>query len=335
MRCLVTGGAGFIGSHVADVLISRGHTVLIVDDELGGFKCNVNPTAEWLRIPVEELPRGALDGIDVVYHFAALATEGLSMFAPTINATRNFVAFSRLIAEAVKADVKRFVFTSSMAVYGHNPNLPFDESHPVNPSDPYGIAKAACEKMLQVYGEAFNTNYVIIRPHNVFGRRQNIADPYRNVIGIFLRQIMEGNPLTVYGDGRQSRAFSHIDDIVGCIADAGFSGEVNREIINLGGAQPRSILDVVTSLERILGRRLEVRHLPPRLADAREAYCTTAKSESLLNYEDRTDFDTGLRDMLEWAQALEIGGPRWRPQWIEITKDIPEHWIPSSRQGAQ
>ena len=327
MRCLVTGGAGFIGSHVADILISRGHTVLIVDDELGGFKCNVNPAAEWLRIPVEELPRGALDGIDVIYHLAALAAEGLSMFAPTINATRNFVAFSRLIAEAVKADVKRFVFTSSMAVYGHNPNLPFDESQPVSPSDPYGIAKASCEQMLQVYGKQFNMDYVILRPHNVFGPRQNMADPYRNVIGIFLRQILEGNPLTVYGDGRQSRAFSHIDDIVECIVDAGLSSEVNREIINLGSAQPRSILDVVISLEQILGRKLDVHHLPPRLADAREAYCTTAKSESLLNYEDRTDFDAGLRDMLKWAQQLEIGTPRWRSEWIEITQSIPAHWI--------
>jgi len=175
MRCLVTGGAGFIGSHLIDVLISKGHSVVTVDDKSGGFKCNVNPAAEWLQIPVEELPAGTLEGIDIVYHLAAFAAEGLSVFAPTISATRNFVAFSRLVAEAVESCVKRFVFTSSMAVYGYNPHLPFDELHSINPSDPYGIAKAACERMLQVYNQEFNLDYVILRPHNVFGRRLKIS----------------------------------------------------------------------------------------------------------------------------------------------------------------
>lgn len=339
MNCVVTGGAGFIGSYIADDLIEQGHDVLIIDDESGGFKCNVNPKARWLRIALEDLPKGALNGVQVVYHFAAFAAEGLSFFTPTLNAKRNFVAFARLISESIQAGVETFVFASSMAVYGKNPQIPFSEDHVIRPSDPYGITKAACEQMLRAYAEEYPLKFVIIRPHNVYGIRQNLADPYRNVIGIFLRQILNDQPLTIFGDGKQTRAFSHISDIVSCIVQSAFIPEVYGRTINLGSGKPRTILDVVATLEKIVGQTLRVSYLPPRPADAKHAYCTTDLSQRFFGFQEKADFEVGLSEMLEWAKTLDIKTPQWQNGQLEITKGLPEPWQgpnpDSTRRGIQ
>src|SRR6266513_2705340 len=213
---LVTGGAGFIGAHVVNELIAAGHKVIVVDDLSGGFEDHINKDAVFIRGSVyDDL---FISGIfseykfDYVFHLAAYAAEGLSHFIRRFNYNNNLIGSINLVNESIKSKVKCFVFTSSIAVYGAG-QLPMTvDTNPV-PEDPYGISKYAVELDLKTAHEMFGLNYVVFRPHNVYGERQNIADKYRNVIGIFMNQVMQGQPCTIFGDGGQTRAFTHVADV--------------------------------------------------------------------------------------------------------------------------
>ncbi|OUC06357.1 UDP-glucose 4-epimerase, partial [Litorilinea aerophila] len=202
-KVLVTGGAGFIGSHVAEALVNAGYDVVVLDDLSGGFVDNLVPGVRFIQGSitdvqlVEEL--FAQERFDYVFHLAAYAAEGLSHFIKRFNYTNNLMGSINLINAAINTDVKCFVFTSSIAVYGTSPELPMTEETPAHPEDPYGIAKLAVEQELAICKEMFDLNYIIFRPHNVYGERQNIGDKYRNVVGIFMNQILQGKPMTVFG----------------------------------------------------------------------------------------------------------------------------------------
>ncbi|HXG53891.1 MAG TPA: NAD-dependent epimerase/dehydratase family protein, partial [Vicinamibacterales bacterium] len=221
---LVTGGAGFIGSHVADALIAKGHDVTVLDDLSGGYRDNVPPGAAFVQGSVTD--EAVVDVLfsthrfDYVFHLAAYAAEGLSHFIKRFNYTNNLIGSVNLINASVNTGVKGFVFTSSIAVYGSSPELPMTEETTAHPEDPYGIAKLAVEQELAVSREMFGLDYIIFRPHNVYGSRQNIADRYRNVVGIFMNQILQGRPMTIFGDGTQTRAFTHIQDVAPLIAES-------------------------------------------------------------------------------------------------------------------
>ncbi|MGZ4035095.1 MAG: NAD-dependent epimerase/dehydratase family protein, partial [Bacteroidia bacterium] len=210
---LVTGGAGFIGAHVTNELIKQGHKVVVLDDLSGGFRENVNAKAIFIEgsITDHELLSKLFNEhkFDYVYHLAAYAAEGLSHFIKRFNYNNNLIGSVNLINESVKHKVKCFVFTSSIAVYGALKPPMLESMQPV-PEDPYGIAKYAVEQDLKVTHEMFGLNYIIFRPHNVYGEYQNLGDRYRNVVGIFMNQLMQGKSLTVFGDGSQTRAFSYI-----------------------------------------------------------------------------------------------------------------------------
>ncbi|MCI0520595.1 MAG: NAD-dependent epimerase/dehydratase family protein, partial [Chloroflexi bacterium] len=216
-KALVTGGAGFIGSHVAELLQRRGHEVLVLDDLSGGFEDNLTPGVDFVQgsINDEALIHRlfAEHGFTYVFHLAAYAAEGLSHFIKRFNYNNNLIGSVNLINAAVNHQVKCFVFTSSIAVYGASPELPMTEATTPHPEDPYGIAKLAVEQELRVSKDMFGLDYVIFRPHNVYGERQNIGDKYRNVVGIFMNQILQGKPMTIFGDGSQTRAFSYIGDV--------------------------------------------------------------------------------------------------------------------------
>lgn len=325
MRALITGGAGFIGSHLVDYLIDRGVNVTVIDDLSGGLEENINPKAYFYNGSIVD--RNLVDKItkeqDVIYHLAAYAAEGLSHFVRGFNYINNLVGSVNLINSAVRNKVPKFLFTSSMAVYG-SAEPPFDESMLLTPEDPYGNSKAAVENDLRIAGDMFDLNYVIIRPHNIYGERQFLGDPYRNVIGIFMNRIMQGKPPLVYGDGEQTRAFSYIEDILPCIGEAPFIKEAKNEVINLGAGKPYTLNELAEKVVKVMGNGIKPKHVSPR-EEVKHAYCTIDKSERLLGFKDKTSLDEGLRKMARWAKQK---GPMEPIIWegYEIQDKLPVFW---------
>ena len=262
---LVTGGAGFIGSHVSQYLINSQHKVVILDDLSGGDKENIPTGAIFVggSIINNKLLTKIFDRyrFDYVFHLAAYAAEGLSHFIRRFNYTNNIIGSENLINLSAKHKVKRFVFTSSIAVYGAN-QTPFTEEAVPRPEDPYGIAKYAVELDLQAAYRLFGLNYTIFRPHNVYGERQNLNDPFRNVIGIFMRQMKRDEPLTVFGDGRQTRAFSYIDDVAPYIAGCVGNDKTANQIYNIGADTPYRVLDLAYMVTATMGVKPDIIHLP-------------------------------------------------------------------------
>src|SRR3954471_22651876 len=241
---LVTGAAGFIGSHVVDHCLRLGHRVVALDDLSGVFADNVPRGATFVKGSIldHELLNTlfAEHGFDYVYHLAAYAAEGLSHFIRRFNYNNNLIGSMNLIDAAVNNNVKRFVFTSSIAVYGAGQTPLTEEMTPV-PEDPYGVAKLACEQELRATKHMFGLDSIVFRPHNVYGEKQNIGDRYRNVVGIFMNQALKGEPFTVFGDGEQTRAFSYIGDVAPAIARSVEVPAAYNETFNIGGDTPYTV----------------------------------------------------------------------------------------------
>jgi len=244
-KVLVTGGAGFMGSHLAEELHNRGYDVVALDDLSGGFIENVVDGVQFIEGSITDVALVdklfADEKFDAVFHLAAYAAEGLSHFIKRFNYYNNLIGSVNLINAAVNTGVKRFVFTSSIAVYGASPQLPMTEDTLPHPEDSYGIAKLAVEQELIISKEMFGLDYIIFRPHNVYGERQNIGDKYRNVVGIFMNQILRGESMTVFGDGKQTRAFSYIGDIIPLMADSIETPAAFNQIFNVGADHPYSV----------------------------------------------------------------------------------------------
>lgn len=331
-RILVTGGAGFIGSHVVDKLVNCGDSVVVLDDLSGGFEKNVNPSAEFVRGSVvdDKLVRTlfAEHKFDYVFHIAAYAAEGLSHFIRRFNYANNLLGSINLINESVKHRSKHFVFTSSIAVYGSN-QLPMTEDTVPMPEDPYGIAKLAVEQDLRAANEMFGLEYTVFRPHNVYGERQNIGDKYRNVLGIFMNQIMQGRPITIFGDGSQTRAFSHIEDVAPVIAMSASSPSAKNEVFNIGADRPYSVNDLAKIVCGAMGvPNHPIRHEPAR-NEVAHAYASHDKVMDLLGYRDTIGLEEGVRRMAEWAKKEGVQKSADFKN-IEILEGLPPSWIPSS-----
>ncbi len=236
-KSLVTGGAGFIGAHVVNELVALGHEVWVLDDLSGGFIENINPKAKFVKGSITDsklVEKLFSDNkFDYVYHLAAYAAEGLSHFIKRFNYENNLIGSINLINESVKNEVKCFVFTSSIAVYGAA-LPPMKETTIPLPEDPYGIAKLAVEQDLKATHEMFGLDYIIFRPHNVYGEYQNMGDKYRNVVGIFMNQLLQEKPLTVFGDGEQTRAFSYVGDVAPHIAKSVHIPQAINQTFNIG-----------------------------------------------------------------------------------------------------
>jgi UDP-glucose 4-epimerase len=326
-KVVVTGGAGFIGSALVDQLVDFGHEVISVDNLLGGYRRNVNKDCKFFKMDLRSFDNvdRIVKGADVIFHLAAYAAEGQSIFSPIAINDINITPMNNLLVAAVNHGVSRFVFTSSMAVYG-NQKPPFAEDLPRKPIDPYGIGKAYCEAMLEAFAEAYGFEFVILRPHNVYGPRQNIADSYRNVIGIWMNRIMRGRPPIIYGDGKQTRAFSYIEDIAPAIARSGFLSEAANQIINIGSSRKTSINEACDVLSKMAESRLRPTHETERPLEVKHAWCTADKSIKLLGYRTRFPLGKGVAKMWGWAKKIGPQEPTYTLP-LEIKNKAPRVWL--------
>ncbi len=297
--------------------------IIGIDDLSGGYRDHVPESVEFHKLDLAKDTISTLfQGVDIVYHFAAYAAEGLSPFIRKFNYSCNLVATANVVNACIEHQVGRLVFTSSMAVYGVG-TPPFQESDIPSPIDPYGVAKFACEMDIKIAGEQHELDWCIIRPHNVYGRNQNIWDRYRNVLGIWMYQYKKGMPLTIFGDGSQQRAFSSIDDCLEPLWKAGTDPRASKQIINIGSWKYYSIKEASEVLKKVIGdgntKHEEARH------EVKDALPSHEKSVKLLNYEDKTTLEAGLRDMWNWAKNQPD-----RPQksWdsYELEKGIYGFW---------
>lgn len=329
MKIIVTGAAGFMGSHLVDVLVKEGHEVHSLDDLSGGFIENVNKESTFVELDLRN--KDETERIvkkikpEIIFHLAADATEGRSQFTPIECTSRNYTAYLNLLIPAINAGIKKIVVFSSMAVYGSQ-RTPFNEDMEPKPEDVYGVSKAAMEASTKILSEVYGFDYTILRPHNVYGPRQNMADPYRNVIAIFMNCLLRNKTFYIYGDGQQKRAFSYIDDQIPCMMRAGFDGKTNGEIINLGPVKEITINSLAEIVLRISGSRLKPVYMPPRPREVKDAWCTNGKSVRLLGYKDTVSIEEGVKRMWAWAKAAGPKTPRYIDALELVNDKIPKTW---------
>ncbi len=330
MIVLITGVAGLIGSRFAEWILRTqpGVQVIGVDNLSGGYLENVPSGVRFYNLDLvtahEAIGHIIRDnGVDVIYHLAAYAAEGLSPFIRRFNYEANVIASVILINAAIQHDVRKFIFASSMAVYGNGQAPPFSEETRPSPIDPYGIAKYAVEMDLEIARIQHGLRYTIVRPHNVYGVNQNIWDRYRNVLGIWMYQILNGEQLTIYGDGEQTRAFSFVDDIMQPLWNSQ-SETCDGHAINLGGIHEHTINQACDAIIRVTGTSLRPVHLEPR-HEAKHAWTTWEKSVAMLDFRHDVDLDDGLARMWAWACQQPR---RHRKSWesYEIDKGLYDYW---------
>ncbi len=329
MRIFITGVAGFIGSHLADALLAQGHAVVGCDNLIGGFVDNVPRGVSFYKIDCNDVRtlRDAMRGCEIVYHCAATAHEGLSVFSPHENATHGYAATVAAVSAAIANHVRRFVSFSSMARYGAQDRLPFTEDMTPKPQDPYGIGKYAAEVMLKNLASVHGMEWVVAVPHNVIGVRQHYADPFRNVASIFINMMLQGRQPYIYGDGSQERCFSYYTDVVDPIVKLGFADNVVGEVINIGPDEGVvTVLSLAKTIASILDFDLKPIFTKGRPQEVHLAHCSADKARRLLGYEPKVTLEDGLREMVDWIRAR---GPR--PFLYHLTLEIesertPETW---------
>jgi UDP-glucose 4-epimerase len=316
-----------MGSHLTSELVSRDHIVTVLDDLSGGFPENVDPN---VRLIEGSVSNAALinamfsqERFDYVFHLAAYAAEGLSHFIKKFNYENNLIGSVNLINASINYGVKCFVFTSSIAVYGKN-QIPMTEEMVPMPEDPYGIAKLAVEQELRVSREMFGLDYIIFRPHNVYGEKQNIGDRYRNVVGIFMNQIMQDRPMTIFGDGEQTRAFTYIQDVAPVIANAPFNPRARNQIFNVGADTAYSVNELAKQVAKAMGVPPKIEYLEPR-NEVKHAFSSHVRLEDAFGYRAKFTLKDGIEAMAGWAKR--VGAKRSKLfDNVEILKNMPASW---------
>ena len=325
---LITGVAGFLGSHLSEKLLDLGHKVIGVDNMIGGYEDNIHKDIEFHNLDCSDFSKvkKIMKNIDIVYHCAATAHEGLSVFSPYEITKNNYLASVSIFSAAVNEKVKRIIFCSSMARYGDQ-QTPFTEDMSPKPVDPYGISKVAAEDVLKNLCDLNNIEWVIAVPHNIIGPRQIYTDPYRNVVSIFLNRMLQGKPPIVYGDGEQKRCFSYIDDDLFCLKEMAKNPNVVKQIINIGPDEEFiSINQLAEKIANHLQFNLNPTYVKDRPQEVLKATCSANKARKLLNYKTKTKLDEGLKKMINYIKKKGTKKFRYHLD-IEIINSLtPKTW---------
>lgn len=325
---VITGVAGFLGSHLAEAYLDKGWQVRGIDNLIGGSKDNVPTGVDFYELDLDDLEsiEPVFVDADLVIHAACTAYEGLSVFSPSL-VVRNTVQISvNAMTASIKADVGKFIYMSSMARYGDNKGVLFDETLEPKPQDPYGIAKLSAEKILSNLAEVHGVDLVVLVPHNIVGPRQKFDDPFRNVASIMANRMLQGKQPIIYGDGSQQRCFSFIEDVVAPIMVAAELPEAVGQVINIGPDESAiTINHLANLLADIIGFDIDPIFMPGRPQEVHVALCSSDKARRLLGYETTVELEQGLTDLVEWIR------PRVKPFEyhlpIEINSDLtPKTW---------
>ncbi|PIN86216.1 epimerase [Candidatus Woesearchaeota archaeon CG10_big_fil_rev_8_21_14_0_10_44_13] len=303
-KIFITGVAGFLGSHLADRMIGEGHHVIGCDSLIGGYLDNVPPEVEFYQYDCNYLNsmKKITKEVDIVYHCAATAYEGLSVFSPYIVTKNVFQITASVLSASISNGIKRFVFTSSMARYGKN-KVPFEESMAPKPEDPYGIAKYSSELLIENLCGTHGMEYVIAVPHNIIGPRQKYDDPYRNVASIMINMMLQGKQPIIYGDGRQKRCFSFVNDCIQCMEKLAFQKNVAGEVINIGPDEEFiTINELAERIAKLLDFKLKPRYFSDRPQEVKLATCSADKARKLIGYKTEYNLDKGLKEMIDWIK---------------------------------
>jgi len=304
-KILVTGAAGFLGSHLSEKLSDLGHEVVGLDNMIGGYKDNIPKNINFYNIDCCDLKKvkEIMKGIDVVYHCASTAHEGLSIFSPYEITKNNYLASVSIFSAAVNENVKRIVFCSSMARYGEQ-KTPFTEIMRALPVDPYAISKVASEDVLINLCELNNIEWVIAVPHNIIGPRQKYDDPFRNVVSIMINRMLQEKAPIIYGDGEQKRCFSYIDDCLSCLIPMLDQKNLNKQIINIGPDEEFTTINKIAEIcSNITRTNLAPIYKPGRPREVKHATCSANKARSLLNYKTSTSLVEGIKKTFEYIKA--------------------------------
>lgn len=328
MHIFITGVAGFLGSNLADYYIKKGFKVSGNDNLVGGEIQNVDPKVNFYQYDCENLELNSkyFKGVDVVIHCAAYAHEGLSVFSPYLITKNIFSGSISVFTAAVKQKVKRIVFCSSMARYGHI-KQPFKEDDIPYPVDPYGIAKLAAEKVLINMSETHGIEYNIAIPHNIIGPKQKFDDPFRNVASIMINLILQNRQPVIYGDGNQTRSFSDVDDCIFCIDKLVCEKNIKSEIFNIGPDENYiTINELFKKISNILKFNKGPLYFQERPNEVKYSNCSADKAREKLNYNTKIDIDESLLRMVNFIKSK--GSKKFIYNYdIEIKNELtPETW---------
>ena len=329
MKIFITGVAGFLGSNLAKRMIDLGHEVSGNDNLIGGEKSNLPEKIKFFETDCNDLEKMSdiIKGNEIIYHCAATAHEGLSVFSPNIITKNIFQASVSTITAAIQNKVRRFIYCSSMARYGSQ-DYPFTEDMEAKPEDPYGVAKVAGENILKLLADLNGMEWNIAVPHNIVGPNQKYDDPFRNVLSIFINRNLQNKPALIYGDGKQKRCFSYIDDTIYCLEKMALDKNINKEIINIGpDEEDVTISELAEMVANEIGFNGKPLHLSDRPKEVRFATCSANKSRKLLNYKTKTSLKEAIKKTTEFIKKSGTKPFKYYLP-VEIINDkTPEAWV--------
>ena len=329
MKVLITGVAGFMGSHLADAFLAKGYDVIGIDNLLGGYEENVPSGVDFHNIDLDnlELIQPLFEDVDLVVHTACTAYEGLSVFSPSLVVRNTMQIATNIMSACVRANVKKIVHLSSMARYGTQEVVPFVESMVPKPQDPYGIAKYGAELMIKNIADTHGLNYVILVPHNIIGPRQKFDDPYRNVASIMINRMLQGKQPIIYGNGEQKRCFSFMQDVIDPLMIACETDVAHGRIVNIGPDEEFvTINELAHKLSIILDFKLEPIYMPGRPQEVFHANCSANLAREILNYKTTTSLEAGLVELVNWIKSKGAREFNYHLPLEFVTDKTPKTW---------